>query len=56
MKKVCAKIITRNLTEDQKITWNGFCSNFLNKTEEIPIFLIPRSPAKNVASSDTTWK
>jgi len=56
MKKVCAKIITRNLTEEQKITWNGICSKFLNKTEEIPIFLTLQSPAKNVASSNTTQK
>ena len=45
MKKVHAKIISRNLTEDQKLKRNGFRSKFFNKTEEIPIFQTLQSPA-----------
>lgn len=45
MKKVCEKIISRNLNEDQKLTRNGFRSKFLNKNEEIQIFRTLQSPA-----------
>ena len=46
MKKACAKIISINLTEDQKLTRNGLHPKFWNKTEETPVFLTPWSPAK----------
>jgi hypothetical protein len=39
MKKVCAKMVPKNLSEDQQLNREEMCQNVLEKTEEDPDFL-----------------
>jgi hypothetical protein len=49
MKKVCAKMVPKNLSEDQKLNREEMCQNVLEKTEEDPDFL------NSVVTCDETW-
>jgi histone-lysine N-methyltransferase SETMAR len=49
MKKVCAKMVPKNLSEDQKLNREERCQNVLEKTEEDPDFL------NSVITCDETW-
>jgi hypothetical protein len=49
MKKVCAKTVPKNLSEDQKLHREGMCQNVLKKVEEDPDFL------NSVVTCDETW-
>jgi predicted transcriptional regulator len=47
-KKVCAKMVPKNLSEDQKLNREEMCQNVLEKTED-PDFL------NSVVTCDETW-
>jgi hypothetical protein len=49
MKKVCAKMVPKNLSKDQKLNREEMCQNVLEKIEENPDFL------NSVVTSDETW-
>jgi predicted transcriptional regulator len=49
MKKVCATMVPKNLSKDQKLNREETCQNVLVKTEEDPDFL------NSVATCDETW-
>jgi predicted transcriptional regulator len=49
MKKVCAQMVPKNLSEDQKPNREEMCQNVLEKTEEDPDFL------NSVVNCDETW-
>jgi hypothetical protein len=49
MKKLCAKTVPKNLSEDQKLNREKMCQNVLGKTEEDPDFL------NSVVTCDETW-
>jgi hypothetical protein len=49
MKKVCAKMVPKNLSEDQKLNREEMCQNVLEKSEEDPDFL------NSVITCDETW-
>jgi hypothetical protein len=49
MKKVCAKMVPKNLSEDQKLNREEMCQNVLEKTAEDPDFL------NSVVTYDETW-
>jgi predicted transcriptional regulator len=49
MKKVCAKTVPKNLSEDQKLNREEMCQNVLEKIEEDPDFL------NSVVTCDETW-
>jgi hypothetical protein len=49
MKKVCAKMVPKNLSKDQKLNREEMCQNVLEKTEEDPDFL------NSVVTCDETW-
>jgi predicted transcriptional regulator len=36
MKKLCAKMVPKNMSEDQKLKREEMCQNVLEKTEEDP--------------------
>jgi hypothetical protein len=48
-KKVCAKMVPKNLSEDQKLNREEMCQNVLEKIEEDPNFL------SSVVTCDETW-
>jgi hypothetical protein len=39
MKKVCAKMVPKNMSEDQKLNREDMCQNVLEKSEEDPDFV-----------------
>jgi hypothetical protein len=47
--KVCAKMVPKNLSKDQKLTREQVCQNVLEKTEEDPDFL------NSVVTCNETW-
>jgi histone-lysine N-methyltransferase SETMAR len=49
MKKACAKMVPKNLSEDQKLNREEMCQNVLEKIEEDPDFL------NSVVTCDETW-
>jgi predicted transcriptional regulator len=49
MKEVCAKMVPKNLSEDQKLNREEMCQNVLGKTEDDPDFL------NSVVTCDETW-
>jgi hypothetical protein len=49
MKKVCARMVPKNLSEDQKLNREEMCQNVLEKIEEDPDFL------DSVVTCDETW-
>jgi hypothetical protein len=49
MKTVCAKMVPKNLSEDQKLNREEMCQNVLEKIEEDPDFL------NSVVTCDETW-
>jgi hypothetical protein len=49
MKEVCAKMVPKNLSEDQKLNREEMCQNVLEKTVEDPDFL------NSVVTCDETW-
>jgi histone-lysine N-methyltransferase SETMAR len=49
MKKVCAKMVPKNLSEDQKLNTEEMCQNVLEKIEEDPDFL------NSVITCNETW-
>jgi histone-lysine N-methyltransferase SETMAR len=49
MIKVCAKMVAKNMSEDQKLNSEEMCQNVLGKTEEDPDFL------NSVVTCDETW-
>jgi hypothetical protein len=49
MKKVCAKMVPKNLSKDQKLNREEMCQNVMEKIEEDPDFL------NSVVTCDETW-
>ncbi|VVC44420.1 Hypothetical protein CINCED_3A020187 [Cinara cedri] len=49
MTKVCAKLVPKNLTPDQKFLRQQVCSDFLEKLKENPGLM------KNIIACDETW-
>ncbi|VVC37893.1 Hypothetical protein CINCED_3A021399 [Cinara cedri] len=49
MTKVCAKLVPKNLTPDQKFLRQQVCSDFLEKLKEDPGLM------KNIITWDETW-
>jgi len=49
MTKVCAKLVPKNLTPDQKLLRQQFCSDFLERLEEDPGLV------KNIFTCEETW-
>ncbi|VVC33870.1 Transposase, type 1 [Cinara cedri] len=49
MTKVCAKLVPKNLTPDQKFLRQQVCSDFLEKLKEDPGLM------KNIITCDETW-
>lgn len=49
MKKVCAKLVPKNLTPDQKLLRQQICSDFLERLEKDPGLM------KNIITCDETW-
>jgi hypothetical protein len=49
MKKVCAKMVPKNLSKDQKLNREEMYHNVLKKTEEDPDFL------NSAVTCDETW-
>ncbi|VVC30058.1 Hypothetical protein CINCED_3A008311 [Cinara cedri] len=49
MTKVCAKLVPKNLTPDQKFLRQQVCSDFLEKLKEDPGLM------KNIITCDKTW-
>jgi hypothetical protein len=49
MKKVCAKMVPKNLSIDQKLNREEMCQNVFEKIEEDPDFL------NSVITCDETW-
>jgi hypothetical protein len=49
IKKVCARMVPKNLSEDQKLNREEMCQNVLENTEEDPNFL------NSVVTCDETW-
>ncbi|XP_025405008.1 protein GVQW3-like, partial [Sipha flava] len=49
MTKVCAKLVPKNLTPDQKLLRQPVCSDFLERLKEDPGLM------KNIITCDETW-
>jgi histone-lysine N-methyltransferase SETMAR len=49
MTKVCAKMVPKNMSKDQKLNREKMCQNVLEKTEEDPVFL------NSVITCNETW-
>ncbi|VVC26608.1 Hypothetical protein CINCED_3A018357 [Cinara cedri] len=49
MTKVCAKLVPKNLTPDQKFLRQQVCSDFLEKLKKDPGLM------KNIITCDETW-
>jgi predicted transcriptional regulator len=56
MKKVCAKMVPKNLSEDQKLNREEMCQNVLGKSEEDPDFLNSVVTCDEIGSFNTTQK
>jgi hypothetical protein len=57
MKKVCAKMVQKNLSDDQKLNREEMCQNVLEKIEEDPqTFSTVSSPAMKLGSFSMTQK
>jgi histone-lysine N-methyltransferase SETMAR len=48
MKKVCAKMVPKNLSEDQKLNREEMCQNVLEKTEDLDFL-------NSVVTCEETW-
>jgi hypothetical protein len=56
MKKVCAKMVPKNLSEDQKLNREEMCQNVLEKLKKTQTFSTVSSPAMKLGSFSTTQK
>ncbi len=49
MKKICAKLVPKNLTPDQELIRQQICSAFLKRLEEEPEFM------ENIIACNKSW-
>jgi Zn-dependent M32 family carboxypeptidase len=55
-KKVCAKMVPKNLSEDQKLNREDRCQKFWKKLKKTQTFSTVSSPAMKLGSFNTTQK